>query len=67
MQAIHRLEGGGVTNFLWPLSTLGIFVVTFNNVNNEITLYGSLVDGFLRTNYQRLTYKCFNIVYQLDL
>jgi hypothetical protein len=36
-----------VTNFFWSSSTFSIFVITFNDIDDKIALYGSIVDNFL--------------------
>jgi len=49
------LEGKGVTNFFWLSSTLGIFVVTLDDIDDKIALYRSIAGTFLhKKDYQRL-------------
>jgi hypothetical protein len=49
-----RKRGDDVTNFFWPSPTLSIFIVTFNDIDDEIALDGLVVNSFLQRDYQRV-------------
>ena len=54
-KVLQRAWGKGVTNFFWPSLTLGIFVVTLDDIDDEIALYRSIAGTFLpKKDYQRL-------------
>jgi hypothetical protein len=58
----------GFTNFFWPSSTLGIFVVTLDDIDDEITLYRSIAGIFLpKETISACKTESFNKIHELDL
>jgi hypothetical protein len=66
-KVLQRAWGKGVTNFFWPSSTLGVFVVTLDDIDDEIALYRSIAGTFLpKKTISACKSESFNKIHELD-
>jgi hypothetical protein len=66
-KVLQRTRGKGLTNFFWPSSTLGIFVVTLDDIDDKIALYRSIAGTFLpKETISACKFESFNKIHELD-